>query len=95
MVLDFLSITRDTITVTPPFLTVLFTRNRYTENIFLGEKSWIVEVVVFTYKGRETAFGARHLVQGDDCSSPIYLHFFPRLRNLKSLYLKIIARTNK
>ena len=32
----------------PAFLMVLFTRNRYTENIIKEEKSWIAEVVAFT-----------------------------------------------
>ena len=34
-------------------------------------------------------------MQGDECSGPICLHCFARLSNFKSLYLKIIARTNK
>jgi len=55
----------------------------------------ILPSTLLTYKWCETAFGAQHWGQGDGCSGPICLHFFPRLTNLKSLYLKITAQTNK
>ena len=38
------------------YLLVIGTRKTY----FKKKKSWVVEVVVFTYKSRETAFGALH-----------------------------------
>ena len=49
----FIIVLRKKSSMTPPpphFLMVLFTRNRYKENIFEGEKELVVEVVVFTYK---------------------------------------------
>ena len=54
-----------TSTVTLPFLMVLCTHNRYMENIFQGEKSWKVQVVVNNFKMLWN-FGGRHWVWGDD-----------------------------
>ena len=56
------------------YLLVICTQKTY----FKETKKWIVEVVVLSYKWRETAFAAWHWVQGDT----ICLHSFARLSNL-------------